>query len=260
MRLGPWATDSAETANEASRERRNAMLWIGVMSLLGRTQTDFAESPHTPPRRHGPGLAPILGFSPPAMANSACMGPSVFDDQTRAAASQAAESRSEALGDILERHYESLLGIAAAIFKRESPGNSLSPTALVHEAYLALLHQPSVSEGGTLFFRACFARQCRRVLVEHARRREALRRGGSKRHETLSTQVELGLPGATGLLEINDAMEHLAELDPRMAQIADMRLFAGMTIEQCAEALDVSPRTISKQWAFAQSYLQRELR
>ena len=130
----------------------------------------------------------------------------------------------------------------------------------MHEVFLKLLDQPQATAQDTLFFRACFARQCRRVLVDHARQRRALRRGGSARDVTLTGSEALELGSPVSILEIDDVLARLQDLDPRMARIADLRLFAGMTIEECAKALAVSPRTVDKDWQFARSYLKRELR
>lgn len=164
------------------------------------------------------------------------------------------------LAELFDKHYATLHRLADRVFAGEPADASLNPTALVHEAFLRFLDQPAVSNRDTLFFRACFARQCRRILVERARAHRALRRGGGRQIESLTGQEALGITNAVGVLEIHEAIERLARFDARMARIADLRLFAGMTIAECAAALDVSERTVVKDWSFAQSFLQRELR
>lgn len=172
---------------------------------------------------------------------------------------EAAESRSQNLPALIQAQYSSLVALARQIHSREPNGNSLSPTVLVHEAFVRLVDQPGVSGRGKTFFRACFAQECRRVLVDHARRRNALRRGGGRKRESLDDQPGNVAVGGIDVVELNDAIEALAKRNPRMAHIADMRLFCEMSIAECADALGVAPRTIDKDWAFARSWLQREL-
>jgi len=185
--------------------------------------------------------------------------PTSFDESTRQEAVQAVKQRSDRLDELLERNYPSLHRMAGVLFRGERAAHTLNPTDLVHEAFLRLVGQPRASAEDTLFFRACFARQCRRILVDHARRRRALRRGGEGHRESLHSQPELGLPQDAGLIEIHEAVEALAEKNTRMGRIAELRLFAGLTIAECASSLGLAPRTVAKDWAFAQSYLRKDL-
>ncbi|MFN3243125.1 MAG: ECF-type sigma factor [Planctomycetota bacterium] len=165
-------------------------------------------------------------------------------------------SRIEAL---VESHHDSLYAIAERLFGREQPGHSLSPTALMNQALLDLLQQKGLEEADLLFLRACFARQCRNVLVDHARRRHAAKRGDGRRAVTLSTTAMIGRDQRASLVEIDDAIRRLAELQPRMARLAELRIFGEMTVEEAAATLEVSVRTAGKEWTYARRFLQREL-
>lgn len=182
------------------------------------------------------------------------------EEDPRTTITRAVVDRSAALPTLMHQHYSTLLGIAERIHSGERGSAGLSPTSMVHEVYLRLVDQPRVSASDTVFFRACFAQECRRVLVDHARRVGALRRGGDCRRESLGDQSEIGRPGEFDLIDLHEAIEQLTNLSPRMGRIADLRLFGGLTIEECAQALDVSPRLIDSEWAFARSWLERELR
>lgn len=179
--------------------------------------------------------------------------------QVRDAITDAVVARADSLPGLIEAQYDNLLALARQIYSRERAGLSLSPTALVHEAFVRLVDQPRVTAEGTMFFRACFAQECRRVLVEHARRRNAQRRGGDRERESLSDRSAFGFEGDIDLIELGDAVEALARKNPRLARIADMRLFAEMSVEDCGEALGLSTRTVYNEWAFARSWLQKEL-
>ncbi len=124
---------------------------------------------------------------------------------------------------------------------------------------MRLVHQPKITAGGKLFFEACVAQEYRRIQIDAIRRRQAGKRGGGVRHESVADQSGLSTTGTLDLFEIDDAMQDLARLDPELAQIADLKLFGGFTIEQCAEVTGCSPRTVDSAWALARSWLQRRL-
>jgi len=173
---------------------------------------------------------------------------------------QAMAERSPSLSGLLRAHYDSLVGIAERIHARESHRAAPSPVSLVHEAFVRLVDQPKVSAGDSVFFRACFAQECRRVLVDSARRRNAQRRGGGALVESISDQTGLGTRGELDLVEVDDALAALAKHEERLARIVEMRVFGGLTVAECAEALGVSARTIDGDWAFARAWLQKKLR
>lgn len=155
-------------------------------------------------------------------------------------------------------HYAEMRRVAGRIAARE--GNAApSPTELVHEAYLRLIDQSLVTQRGKSFFLGCFARECRRILVDHARARRVVRRGGRAGHETWKTALGVGEDGDFGLLELNEAVEALGKVNDRMAQIVDMRVFGGLTVRECADVLGIAERTVEKDWTFARTWLRKEL-
>lgn len=181
------------------------------------------------------------------------------EEAARKAITEAAEEQLPALPKLIEAQYDSLVRMAERLFAGESPSHSVSPSSLVHEAYVRLLDQPKVTSRGSVFFRACFAQECRRVLVDRARRRSALSRGGHTRRETLADQAELGFDIDVDVLDLHEALDKLAEVDALMARIVELRFFGDLTIAECATTLDKSKRTIDSKWAFARAWLQREL-
>ena len=158
--------------------------------------------------------------------------------------------------------YDELRRQAALVLRRESEGHTLQPTALVHEAWLRLGDQHDARwESRTQFF-AVAAQTMRRVLVDHARTRQALKRGAG------AVQVSLGdvdRPAETSSLDIVDvlaldeALARLAEFDPQKARLVDLRYFAGLSIPEAAAALGVSLATVGREWAIARMWLRREL-
>jgi RNA polymerase sigma factor (TIGR02999 family) len=157
--------------------------------------------------------------------------------------------------------YDELRRLARAYMSREPAGHTLQPTALVHEAYLKLVDQSRADWKGKTHFFAVGARVMRRLLVDHARERGAEKRGAGWRRVTLSAAGSD--PGAglapERLLDLNSALERLAELDEREARVVTLRYFGGLTVEQVAEVLGVSRRTVNNDWRHAQAWLKHEL-
>ena len=149
---------------------------------------------------------------------------------------------------------------AAAAMRRENEGHTLQTTALVHEAWLRLFDQQRMSWQSRAQFFGIAAQLMRRILIDHAREHLAGKRGGGGRQVTLSG-VEAGVSddGAADVLALHDALERLAVLDARQARLVELRYFGGLTIEETAEALDVSPATVKREWATARAWLKREL-
>lgn len=152
--------------------------------------------------------------------------------------------------------YDELRRLAAQYLSRERSGHTLQPTALVHEAYLRLAAQSAEWDSKTHFF-AVGARVMRRLLIDHARARGRDKRGGDWQRVTLDP-VAVELDDAA-LLALDDALERLAKLDAREAQIVELRFFAGMTVEEIAAELGVSKRTVESDWTHARAWLRREL-
>ena len=158
--------------------------------------------------------------------------------------------------------YDELRKLARSYMNRETPGHTLQPTALVHEAYLKLVDQTRADWKGRTHFFAVGARVMRRLLVDHARERGALKRGAGWRPVTLSGAFEDLAGGAMEperLLDLNAALERLSALDEREGKVVTLRFFGGLTIDQVAEVLGVSKRTVEYDWRHAQAWLKKEL-
>ena len=165
--------------------------------------------------------------------------------------------------------YEHLRGLAREYMRRERGGHTLGSTALVHEAYLRLVNVRAVSWQGRAHFYSLAARAMRRILVDHARQRQTLRRGGGQQRVSLETAEE-ALPaagsGAGGesreqedLVALDEALERLARVHPRPGQVVELRFFGGMEMGDIAEVLQVTARTVGRDWQFARAWLHREL-
>lgn len=157
--------------------------------------------------------------------------------------------------------YEELRKLAVARLSTEPSGNTLQPTALVHEAYLRLVQGSGADHWDHRgHFFAAAAEAMRRILVEAARRKRGPERGGHlKRHE-LNLEQPADLDRSERLLDLDDALERLAMIEPRAAEVVKLRYFVGLTITEVAMALDISPRTADADWAYARAWLVTALR
>ena len=173
---------------------------------------------------------------------------------------QEAESLdTDAREGLAKRVYPELHQLASALMARERAGHTLQPTALVHEAWVKLVDGDKVQFHGRAHFFGIAARCMRQLLVDHARARAAGKRGGDRQRVTIDEGMLAGLDPDIELIALDDALEKLAQLDERAAKVAEMRLFAGMTVPEVAVELDVSPRTVDGDWATARLWLSREL-
>jgi RNA polymerase sigma factor (TIGR02999 family) len=167
----------------------------------------------------------------------------------------------QAPSQLLPLVYDELRKLAAQRLAQEKPGQTLQPTALVHDAYLRLVDvkQAQHFDSRGHFFAAC-AEAMRRILVEQARRRAAVKRGGNAQRQPLEA-CEIAAPAADDdLLAVHEALDDLARSDPEAATLVKLRYFAGMNMSEAAAALGVSVRTAHDVWAFARSWLRRQLR
>src|SRR3954463_1017399 len=156
--------------------------------------------------------------------------------------------------------YAQLHRRAAAAMRREDPGHTLQPTALVHEAYMRLVDQRQGDWQNRSQFFGLAAQMMRRVLIDHARERLAAKRGGGARQVTLSgLDAPADSDDAVEILALHDALEKLATLDERQAKVVELRYFGGLSVEEAAEALEISPATVKREWATARAWLKREL-
>ncbi|HEY7545425.1 MAG TPA: sigma-70 family RNA polymerase sigma factor [Blastocatellia bacterium] len=164
-----------------------------------------------------------------------------------------------AADELMPLVYDELRRIAVAYFNRERRNTTLEPTALVHEAYLRLVDQEQMQFQCRAQFFALAARLMRNILVDRARERDALKRGGDHYRVSLSKVDRLSVEPDVDLISLDDAMNELAELNERHSQIVELRFFGGLTIEETAEALGISHATVEREWRFARAWLHRRL-
>lgn len=166
---------------------------------------------------------------------------------------------SAALGRLLPLVYDELRAAARRALAREQPGHTLHPSDLVHEAYFKLVGAGGTDWQDRAHFHAVAARTMRQVLVEHARRRLAGKRGGGAVHVTLG-DVESARPaGDEELVALDDALERLDAVQPRLRTLVEHRYFGGLSERETAEVLGVSERTVQRDWARARAWLHKEL-
>lgn len=165
-------------------------------------------------------------------------------------------ANAEALAPLL---FEELNEVAARQLRRESPGHTLEPGALVNEAYLKLADQKDVDWRGKSHFLAVSARVMRRILVDHARGKHRQKRGGERRRIELRDDMQIGGRAEADIAALDEALEKLRRADQLLAQIVEMRFFAGMTVAEVAAALGMSKRSVEAQWTLVKSWLKREL-
>ena len=163
------------------------------------------------------------------------------------------------LDQVVALTYQELRAIAHRRLAARGPGGTLSTTALVHEAYLKLVDQSRAGWQDLAHFRALASLAMRHVLVDRARERSALKRGGVRRQITLDDEVMAAGDQPEVLLALNDALERLAALEPRLARVVDCRFFGGLTEQETAEALGLTTRTVQRDWVKARVLLRRVL-
>jgi RNA polymerase sigma factor (TIGR02999 family) len=160
---------------------------------------------------------------------------------------------------IFEIVYDELRRIAASLMRSERVDHTLQPTALVNEAYSRLVDQTRVGWQNRAHFFGIATRAMRQILVEHARRRSAVKRGGEWQQVTLDEGLGVGVASDIEVLDLDDALNKLAEMDERMARVVELRVFGGMSAEEVAHVLSVSRRTVQEDWRVARLWLGREL-
>jgi RNA polymerase sigma factor (TIGR02999 family) len=163
-----------------------------------------------------------------------------------------------ALDDLFSAAYEELRRLAASV-RRNDPAATLSPTALVNEAWLKLADSPAVADTSPLHFKRIAARAMRQVLVEAARRRTADKRGGGAAVVTFDDAIG-SMTTADDVLGLDAALEALAKLEPRQALMVESRFFGGLDVAETAQLLDISEATVLRDWRAAKAWLARELR
>lgn len=160
---------------------------------------------------------------------------------------------------LVPRIYDELRAIAANLLRGERQGHVLDTGALVHEAYLRLVDQTRMSWHDRGHFFGAAATAMRRVLVDQARRRLADKRGAGAVHEPLDSALTLAVEPVLDVLDVHEALVALAEFDAGLARLVELRYFAGLTLDETAEVMHVSPQTVSRDWTVARAWLSRRL-
>ncbi|MHC4943315.1 MAG: sigma-70 family RNA polymerase sigma factor [Planctomycetota bacterium] len=155
--------------------------------------------------------------------------------------------------------YDQLHALAHHYMQRQNPGHTLQATALVHEAYLKLGGEQEGNWESRMHFIRVAARAMRSVLVDHERKKQAHKRGGALQREPLVSAEELIDAPAPSLVELDMALTRLGKIDPQCGQIVELRFFGGLTVEETARALNISARTVKREWRLAKAWLKREM-
>jgi RNA polymerase sigma-70 factor (ECF subfamily) len=169
------------------------------------------------------------------------------------------EGDARALEELTPIVYQELRQLAGQYMRRESSDHTLQPTALVHEAYVRLTGIREARFQNRAHFYGAAATIMRRVLVDHARERDAAKRGAGATLASLDEAAEHGVDLRFDLIYLSDALDRLAALAPKPARVVELRYFGGLSVEETAEVLDVAPITVKRHWAFARAWLHRTL-
>jgi RNA polymerase sigma factor (TIGR02999 family) len=165
----------------------------------------------------------------------------------------------EALDRILPIVYDELRKQAARYLRRERAGHTLQTTALIHEAYIRLVDQKNVRWQNRAHFFGISAQLMRRILVDHARTKGRVKRGGSDIRVSLDDVNLIAKEKDLDILAVDEALDRLAKIDEQQSKIVELRFFSGLTVEETAEVLKISPATIKRDWSMAKAWLHREI-
>jgi len=187
------------------------------------------------------------------------MGPEDRPGEATRLLRQIQEGDRDAAERLMPLVYDEFRALAGRFLARERAGHTLQPTALVHEAYLKLVDQSRVDWKGRTHFFAVGAQAMRRILVDHARGRQRIKRGGDRARITVEHAPVVDDRNVEDLLALDEALEKLERLDPRQARIVELRFFGGLDVAEVAEALGVSKRTVEAEWTVVRAWLRREL-
>ena len=166
----------------------------------------------------------------------------------------------EALKTLMPLVYDELHRLASRYLRHERPGHTLQTTALVHEAYLKLVDERNANWQNRVHFFAAAAQVMRHILVDYARSRRASKRGGDYCRLSLDEARISSEEKDADLLALNDALNNLAAIDPQQSRVVELRVFGGLTVEETAEALGISPRTVKREWSMAKAWLHKQIR
>jgi RNA polymerase sigma factor (TIGR02999 family) len=165
----------------------------------------------------------------------------------------------EALERLMPLVYDELRRIAKRYLRKERDDHTLQTTALVHEAYIRMIDQNHANWQNRAQFFGVAANMMRRILVDHARGHQADKRGGGIAKLSLDEAIEIADQKEVDLIALDDALNNLAELDEQQSRVVELRFFAGLTVEETAEVMKLSPATIKREWSMAKAWLHREL-
>jgi RNA polymerase sigma factor (TIGR02999 family) len=171
----------------------------------------------------------------------------------------ASGSKNSAINSALPAVYDELRTLAANYLRRERSDHTLQPTALVHESYLRLVNQKTVDWSNRLEFLSIAARMMRRILSDHAVARKAQKRGGGAPKVQLDDALDFCDDRAIDIAAVDHALQGLEAMDARQAHLVELRFFGGLTIDETAEVMAISPATVKREWMTARRWLQREL-
>jgi RNA polymerase sigma factor (TIGR02999 family) len=164
-----------------------------------------------------------------------------------------------ALDRLMPLVHDELRRLAGAHMRRERADHTLQATALAHEAYMRMVDLDRIDWRDRAHFFAVAAGVMRRILIDHARKRRAARRGGGAPHVPLEEGLRLADDRPEELVDLDEALDRLAAMDPRQARIVEMRFFGGLSVEETGAVLGISPRTVKREWAVARAWLKAEL-
>lgn len=181
-------------------------------------------------------------------------------EELKATLSEAASGNQRAVNSLMDELYDELRRLAQHMILDERPGHTLQATALVHEAYVRLIGSDSTPTDDRRVFFCAAARAMRRILVDHARKRDADKRGGGVWNRLTGEALDkIEAEPTTAFLDIDAALAKLEQLDERQCRIVELRFLAGLTAEQTAELLGVTTRTVFREWRSAQAWLRLQL-
>jgi RNA polymerase sigma factor (TIGR02999 family) len=171
-----------------------------------------------------------------------------------------ANGNEDAAPKLIPLVYSELRRLARFYMRQERTGHTLQTSALVNEVYLRLVEQPSANWQSRAHFFAIAAQLMRRILVDYARRHKRQKRGGGQKIVPLDQALVFSPEQSSAFLELHGSLERLAEFDPRQSRIVELRFFVGLTVEETAEVLGISPKTVKRDWQVARAWLYREMR
>ena len=165
----------------------------------------------------------------------------------------------ESLDKLMPAVYDELRRQAARYLRREQPGHTLQTTALIHEAYVRLVDQHNVQWQNRAHFFGVAAQMMRRILVDHARTKKRAKRGGSDIRISLNDGTVAVKGQDLDVVEVDEALTRLAKIDEQQSRVVELRFFSGLTVEETAEVMGISPATVKREWSMAKAWLHREL-